>query len=312
MKRLLARHSPLAILSVLCVVLAVLSPSFGTAENVKNLAQRTCTIAIMSMGELLVIITGGIDLSVGSVAALSGVAGAKVIADGGAPVAVGVLVGTLVGASVGLLNGFLVAKGRIQPFIATLGTMMVARGAALVLADGQPVYGLPPAFRWLGGAGGWGVPVVITLIIVAAITVLLNTTRLGRAIYATGGSMQGARLSGLRVARTLLIVYTLSGMCAGFGGMMEASRVSVADPSGAEGYELDAIAACVIGGASLMGGEGAALGPLAGALIMGVLVNFCNLEDIPPYWQRIIVGTLVVALVFYDNWRKRRAGLLRD
>lgn len=321
MKQFVAKHSPLFILAALCIGLAIYSPEFRSSSNLQSVAARTSEIGVLATGVLLVILTGGIDLSVGSVAALGGVAGCmamKYLAGGTleqAPhlaVVIGILTGAGLGFCCGLINGLLTTLGRIPPFIVTLGMMMVARGAALILAEGKPVYGLPPSFYWLGGGKGWWAPVLVTLSIVILFTIVLNYTRFGRSLFAIGGNMQAARLSGLPVDRCRTAAFVISGALAGFAGVMLASRTSVAAPTAAEMYELDAIAACVIGGASLMGGEGSALAALAGALIMMVLRNFCNLQDIQPYWQSVLVGTLIVALVFYDNWRKRRAGLLGD
>ncbi|NIA16130.1 MAG: ribose ABC transporter permease [Nitrospiraceae bacterium] len=327
MKRFLARHSPLLILAALCIVLALLSEDFRRPGNLQRVAYRTAVIGIIATGQVLVIITAGIDLSVGSVAALAGVAGCMTMKGMGVPidegpgaelaisnfaVFVGVIVGTLTGLVCGAANGLLVTKGKIQPFIVTLGMMMVARGLALLLSNAVSISGLPESFKHLGGSRGWYIPVAITVLIALVFAVALAFTRFGRAIYATGGNRSAARLSGVPVDRVRLYAYSLCGLLAGFAGVMLASRTAVAQPTAAEGYELDAIAACVIGGASLMGGEGGCIGALAGALIMKVLVNFCNLVGFDVFWQKILVGALIILLVFYDNVRKRRAGLLRE
>jgi len=314
----LARHSPLVILAGLCLALAVLSPEFRQLNNLQQVAMRTCVIAVIATGQVLVIITAGIDLSVASVAALSGVCAARVMTESGLPWPVGALTGIAVGLFCGAVNGALITKGRIPPFIVTLGMMMIARGAALLVAGAKSVFGLPDGFLYLGGSreiggmAGWWLPVGLTVLISITFAVVLTQTRFGRAIYAIGGNIESARLSGIPVDRVRIIAYTLCGGLAGFGGLLLAARTSIADPSGAFAYELDAIAASVIGGASLMGGEGGALGVLAGALIMNVLVNVCNLNDISVYWQQVLVGSLIIALVYYDSVRKRRAGLLKD
>ena len=327
MKRFLARHSPLLILAALCIVLAIISEDFRRPGNLKNVALRSAVVGIIATGQVLVIITAGIDLSVGSVAALAGVAGCLTMKEMGVPIGegpgaelaissfavlVGVVVGTLTGLACGATNGLLVTKGRIQPFIVTLGMMMVARGLALLLSDAVSVSGLPDSFKYLGGSRDWRIPVAMTVAISLIFAIALAFSRFGRAIYATGGNRSAARLSGVPVDRVRLYAYSLCGLLAGFAGVVLASRTAVAQPTGAEGYELDAIAACVIGGASLMGGEGGCIGALAGALIMNVLINFCNLVDFDVYWQKILVGALIILLVFYDNMRKRRAGLLRE
>lgn len=311
MARLIARHFPLIFFAILCGAMALSTDSFSNQDNLQNVSYRTAVIAIIATGQLLIILTGGIDLSVGSVAALAGVAGCLAMKHG-APTPIGILAGTLTGLACGLINGTLITKGRIPPFIVTLGMMMAARGIALVLSKGVPVFGLPETFRWLGGTKAWWVPVLIMLIITLNAVIALNLSRFGRALYAIGGNRNAARLSGLPVDRDLTLAYTACGALAGFAGMMLASQTSIGAPTAAEMYELDAIAACVIGGASLMGGEGGAVGALAGALIMQVLRNYCTLQNVEIYWQQILVGALIVALVYYDNYRKRRAGLLND
>lgn len=324
MKRFLARNSPLVILAGLCVVLAVISEDFRSAGNLQSVAYRTAVVGVTATGQCLVILTAGIDLSVGSVAALSGVAACLTMKALGAETEVppgaalyaamwaGVIAGTAVGLFCGAVNGLLVTQGRIPPFIVTLGMMMVARGVTLLLCKGVAVSGLPDAFGYLGGAKGWYIPVSITAVIAAVFAVLLAFTRFGRAIYATGGKLSAARLSGIPVNRVRLAAYSLCGLLTGFAGVMLASRTAIAAPNAAEGLELDAIAACVIGGASLMGGEGGSLGALAGALIMNVLVNFCNLKNFDVYWQKVLVGALIIILVYYDNFRKRKAGLIKE
>ena len=312
MKKILARHSPLVILAGLCVVVAVLSPEFRDPRNLQSVAQRTAVVGIVATGQTLVILTAGIDLSVGSVAAVSGVVACLLMRDVAVPVPLAVIAGALTGLACGLLNGFFVTKGRIPPFIVTLGMMMVARGATLILSGGRQVSGLSDAFAYLGGAKGWWIPVCITLTIAVVASIVLSMTRFGRALYAIGGNLTAARLSGVPVELIRGAAYALCGLLTGFAGVMLASRTSIASPNAGEGLELDAIAACVIGGASLMGGEGSAISSLAGALIMNVLVNFCNLKDINVYWQSVLVGSLIVILVYYDNSRKRRAGLLKE
>ncbi len=310
MKRFIARHSPLFILAGLCVCLALYSETFRTTSNLQSVAGRASTVGVIALGQLLVVLTAGIDLSVGSVAALSGVVGCLAM-KAGVPMPLGVLIGCGVGALCGAINGTLVAKGKIAPFIVTLGMMMVARGLALRISGGNPIFGLPESIGWLGGTKEWSVPVIIVVILCAVCTVSLRFTRFGRSLYSVGGNRQAARLSGVPVDHVLIRAYTLCGLLAGFGGMMLAAKTSIGSPTAAEMYELHTIAACVIGGASLMGGEGGAVGAVAGALIMYVLQNFCNLENYDTSWQQVLVGVLIVALVFYDTMRKRRAGLLK-
>ncbi len=310
MKRFIAKHSPLFILAGLCILLAMWNDDFRQPGNLQTVASRTSIIGVIAIGQLMVILTAGIDLSVGSVAALSGVIGCLAMTKG-VPMPVGVAIGCWIGMICGAINGTLVAKGRIAPFIVTLGMMMVARGLALLISGGKPIFGLPPSFLWLGDAKDWRVPVLIVAVLCIGFTFMLLFTRFGRSLYAIGGNKQASRLSGVPVDKVLILAYTLSGLMAGLGGMMLAAKTSIGSPTAAEMYELDTIAACVIGGASLMGGEGNAVASVAGALIMFVLRNFCNLEDLDPYWQQVLIGVLIVVLVFYDTTRKRKAGLLK-
>jgi ribose transport system substrate-binding protein/ribose transport system permease protein len=319
MKRFLSKHSPMVILAVLCIVLAVVSSDFRKPGNLKQVAYRTPVFGIMASGQTLVILTGGIDLSVGSVGALGSTTAARIMKEttdrglgAGTAITLGILAGLGAAVLCGTISGALVAYGRIPPFIATLGVMMGARGATHLVSGGHNIGGLPAEFAYLGGTRGWWIPVSIMLAVMAALTVVLVATRLGRSVYATGGNNESARLSGISVDKVKMFVYIMCALLAGFAGIVESSRSSIAQTTACEGYELEAIAACVIGGTSLMGGEGTVIGAVAGALIMQVLVNFCNLVNISPYWQKILVGALVVALVLYDTYRKRRAGLLRE
>lgn len=310
MLRFLSKHLLIIVMAAACALLVVFSPEFLLAGNLTNVARRVSAIAVMASGEMLVILTGGIDLSVGSVAALGQMVSGKAIKDWNFPIAVGFALGTATGAVCGLINGLLVTKGRIPSFIVTLGMMLAARGAALGLTDGMRISGFSSEFKWLGGADNWGVPFITTILIVLVLTVVLVYTRFGREIYAVGGNLTGARLSGINVDRVRIGAYTLCGTLAAFGGIMLASRSGVCDPTSADGLELSAIAACVVGGASLLGGEGSAIGALLGALVIMVLVNICQLQGMENEVQRIVIGVLIVVLVFIDNLRKRRAGRL--
>jgi len=312
MKKTLARYSPLIILAGLCVLMAFSSSQFRTTGNLQNVAYRTSVVSIMATGQVLVILVAGIDLSVGSVAALAGMVACVLMKKHGVPVPLGIAAGVATGFACGMVNGILTAKGRIPPFIVTLGMMKVARGATLLLSGGLSVANLPDSFMYLGGAKAWWIPVAITVAITIFFSIQLTFTRFGRALFATGGNLNAARLSGINVDWVRIVAFTICGLLAGFAGVVLASRTSIAAPTAGEGYELDAIAACVIGGASLMGGEGGSIGTLAGALLMNVLVNFCNLKDLDPYWQQLLVGVLIIALVYYDYVRKRRAGVLKE
>jgi ribose/xylose/arabinose/galactoside ABC-type transport system permease subunit len=311
-KQFISRHALILALALICAGLAIFTPSFLTPSNLTNLARRISAVSVIAAGETLVIITAGIDLSVGSVAALSAVVAGLTIKEYGFNVPLGILAGASAGLACGLVNGVLSTKGRIPSFIVTLGMMLAARGAAHLLTGGSRISGLPQGFRFLGGTESWYVPFIVMLLIVGAFAVFLRNTRFGREIYATGGNLSGARLSGIPVDRVRIGAFSLGGLLAGFGGILMASRAGVADPTMAQGMELDAIAACVVGGASLMGGEGGAVGALIGALIIGTLINICQLNGMTDEWQRIFVGALIIILVYFDNLRKRRAGKLKD
>ncbi len=312
MRQFISRNALILLLGVVCICLAIFTSSFLTPNNLTNLARRISAVSIVAVGETLVIITAGIDLSVGSVAAFSAVVAGRTIQNYGFPVPLGIVCGVLAGLGCGMVNGLLATKGRIPSFIVTLGMMLAARGGAHLLTGGSRISGLPQGFRFLGGTESWYVPFIVTLLIVAVFGVFLLHTRFGREIYASGGNLTGARLSGINVDRVRIGAFALCGMLAGFGGVLLASRTGVADPTMAEGMELDAIAACVVGGASLMGGEGGAVGALIGALLIGILINICQLNGMSDEWQRIVVGVLIVVLVYIDNMRKRRAGKLKD
>lgn len=321
-RHFVAKHFPLFILAAIVITFAIVSPHFRKWNNMSEVMARTTFVGVLAMGQLLVILTGGIDLSVGSIAAVAGMVGCMCMKTDGLEaiwasspalvVAVGLIAGTLTGLLCGAVNGVLVAKGKIPPFVVTLGMMMAARGAARLLSGGQNISALPKGFEWVGGAVVWYVPVCIMLGITLVCALMLNFSRFGRYLYAIGGNREATRLSGIAVDRMRILAFSICGMAAGFGGMIMASRTNIGNPNAAEMSELDAIAACVIGGASLSGGEGGAFTALAGALIMAVLNNFCILQGINDNWQRVTIGTLIIGFVFYDNLRKRRVGLLKE
>ncbi len=299
---------PLFTLVVLSAALTILSPYFLTVDNLFAIGLQMAVVAIMAIGEMMVIISAGIDLSVGSILALSGIVATEAMIHhvGMVPA---MLLGILVGGIGGWLNGVLIAKGNIPPFIATLGTMGIARGLALIFTGGIPVFGLPKAFEfWGGGHILHVVPVPLVVLLVLAVLghILLQHTRFGRYTYAIGGNMEAARLSGIPVARYLIGIYTLAGFLYGVAGIILASRLSTGQPTAGTGYELDVITACVVGGASLSGGEGKMLGAMIGALIMGIIRNGSNLLDISAFWQQVIMGTIIIAAVFADQYRRQK------
>jgi ribose/xylose/arabinose/galactoside ABC-type transport system permease subunit len=296
---------PLLGLLLLCIVLAMLSDRFLTINNLLNVTRQVSINAIISAGMTLVILTGGIDLSVGSVLALTGSITAGMLY-GGQAIFTAVLVGMAIGLALGIFNGLLITRGNIPPFIATLGTLTVARGLTLVYTEGRPITGMAETFRFLGGGylGGIPVPVIIMALIFVTVYIILKKTRLGRYIYAIGGNEEAARLSGINTKQILISVYALSGVLAGFSGIIMASRLNSAQPTAGAGFELDAIAAVVLGGTSLSGGVGTIGGTLIGALIIGILDNGLNLLNVSSFYQQVAKGIVILLAVFLDKKRK--------
>ena len=293
-------------LGVLCAVLWALTPHFLTVSNLLNVAQQTSINAIVAVGMTFVIISGGIDLSVGSIVALSGVVLGSLL-QGGQPLAVALAAALAVGLACGLLNGALVSVGGLPPFIATLGMMSVARGAALVFTEGRPVSGFEEAFRSLatGAIGFVPAPVAVMIAVYLAAHVVLTRTTFGRYVYAIGGNEEATRLSGVAVRFHKTAIYGVSGMMSAIAAIVLTARLNSAQPIAGTMYELDAIAATVIGGTSLMGGEGTLAGTLVGALIMGVLRNGLNLLGVSSFLQQIVIGGVIVGAVLVDTVLKR-------
>ena len=293
-------------LLVLILVVSFLSPNFFTADNLMNILRQTSVNAIIAVGMTLVILTAGIDLSVGSILALTGAfAAAMVGAD--LPVIIAIPAALLAGAALGGVSGAIIAKGKVQAFIATLVTMTALRGFTMVFTDGRPISTgfseTSDAFAVLGTGYWLGIPVPIWImaLVFALAWYLLNHTRLGRYIYALGGNESATRLSGINVARVKLAVYGLCGMLSALAGLIVTSRLSSAQPTAGMGYELDAIAAVVLGGTSLMGGKGRIMGTLIGALIIGFLNNALNLLDVSSYYQMIAKAAVILLAVMVDT-----------
>jgi ribose transport system permease protein len=302
------RFIPFASLIALCLIIAVLTPKFLSMGNLGSVARQTAVITIMAMGMTMVMVSGGIDLSVGSIMALAGVAGAFALA-GGAPTLVGISTSIAAGAFCGLANGAAIATLRIPPFIVTLGAMGIYRGITLLITDGKAVVGLPTKFGYLAEGNLLGlipVPLLIIVAVALAIHFLLSRTRLGRYCYAIGSNVEAARYAGVRVARCQIIFYLILGALAGLAGAIEAARLVTGQPTAGEGYELRVIAAVVIGGGSLSGGQGTVTGTIIGALIMGVLANGANLLGIPSFTQQIIIGAIIILAVTFDEFQRRR------
>ena len=309
-KQLLQGRDSGTILSllVLCSVLSAVSPHFLTLPNLVNVAQQSTIIAIIAAGMTFVIISGGIDLSVGSLVALSGLVAADVL-QRGVSVPLAVLLALLTGFAAGIVNGVLVARAHLPPFIATLGTMSVARGGALMYVGGGSISGFGSDFRFLAHDAIVGVPVpVVMMVLVFAVGhVVLTKTRLGRYAYAIGGNETAAVLAGINVRMYKTLIYGICGMLSGLAAVVLTARLNSAQSVAGTMYELDAIAATVIGGTSLLGGRGTMVGTLIGALIMGVLRNGLNLLDVPSYVQQVVIGSVIIAAVYIDLSLKRRA-----
>ncbi|MDK2886856.1 MAG: ribose transport system permease protein [Thermosipho sp. (in: thermotogales)] len=283
------------------IFFAFLSDRFLTLSNFINVFRQVSIQAIIAFGMTLVIISGGIDLSVGSVFALSAVVMASVLKGGS--VLLGVLVALLVGALLGSINGVIVAKGKIQPFIVTLATMAIARSLTLVFTQGMPITGFPSSFRYIGRGDilGIPVPVIIMFGIFAIIFYISMFTKLGLYTYAIGGNETAAKLSGVKVDKYKIIIYMLSGLLSAIAAIILTARLNSAQPTFGTGYELDAIAAVVLGGASLAGGKGTVIGTLFGALIMGILNNGLNLLNVSPFYQQAVKGIVILIAVLIER-----------
>lgn len=322
-KDLFQKFAALASLFGLTVVFALVSDAFLTVGNGMTIALQVTSIAYLGIGATCVIITGGIDLSVGAILALSGVVAALAVRSG-ASVPVGMLAGVLVGALCGLVNGVAVTWLRLPPFIATLGMMLVARGVALQITDAKAIGGLGDSFAELGNGSLWRVvtvaadgfpdvhfpgipyPVLLMVLLAVAVAVMLNRTTLGRHLYAIGSNSEAARLSGVNLRGVTLFAYILSGTLAGLTGCVLASRLVTAQPSEGLMYELDAIAAAVIGGTSLSGGVGTISGTVIGAFVIGILRNGLNMGGVSAFTQQIVIGLVILLTVWIDQMRHRR------
>ena len=285
----------------LCLVLWILTPHFLTVSNLLNVAQQTAINAIIAVGLTVVIISGGIDLSVGSLVALSGVVLASALQHGW-PVPLAILAALGIGAGCGLVNGLLITLGRLPPFIATLGLMSVARGGALLYTEGRPISGFGASFRWLATGELWLVPmpVVVMIVVYALGHFVLQRTLFGRNVYAIGGNEEAALLSGVPVRFHKTMAYAACGLLSALASVVLTARLNSAQPIAGINYELDAIAATVIGGTSLMGGQGSVIGTLIGALIMGVLRNGLNLLSVSSFVQQVVIGAVIILAVLMD------------
>ncbi|TDQ32165.1 ABC transporter permease subunit [Aureibacillus halotolerans] len=304
----LQKLGPFIGLFIIFIVLSILSPNFLTLDNLLNVLRQISINALIAFGMTFVILTGGIDLSVGSILALAGALTAGLMASGVDPV-IAVLVGLLAGALMGAFNGFIIAKGKIAPFIATLATMTIFRGITLVYTEGMPISGFTDSmFFTLLGRGyffGIPVPVLIMLLSFGVLYFILRKTTFGRRTYAIGGNEEASILSGIKTGRMKIWIYSLTGTLSALAGIILASRLNSAQPTAGATYELDAIAAVVLGGTSLSGGRGWIFGTLVGALIIGVLNNGLNLLNVSSFYQQVVKGGVILLAVLLD--RKKEA-----
>ncbi|MBV6430509.1 MAG: Ribose import permease protein RbsC [Bryobacteraceae bacterium] len=304
---MIQRLLPFFTLFGLFVILAVASPDhFLTKTNLSSVVRQTAVINLMALGMTLVIVAGGIDLSVGSILAMGGLLGTMVMKEN--PIWLGVMTGILAGGLCGLANGLLTTQLRINPFIVTLGTLGIFRGVTLIISNGLPVHEIPQAFSYLGEGNLLGVPFVLWVLVAcaASVHIVLEHTRLGRYTFSIGSNEAAAFYTGIPVSFHTTAVYAICGALTGLGGMIEASRLMTGQPTAGQGYELQAIAAVVIGGGSLRGGEGSVVGTLIGAFIMGLLANGSDLLGISPYVQQAIIGAVIILAVSFDEFSKRK------
>lgn len=309
----LARFQSLIALFVLCLVISLLSDKFFTVTNGWNVMRQISVNICIATGMTLVILTAGIDLSVGSVLALCGAITASLLKNGiempsqnlyiGFTLLGGALAGILVGALLGFFNGWTITKFKVPPFVATLAVLTIARGLTMLWTKGFPISGLGESFAYIGTGWFLGIPLPVWIsgIIVLIMVFLTQKTRFGRYIYAIGGNENAARLSGIKISRVKMAVYAISGALAAIGGIIVTSRLDSAQPNAGITYELDAIAAVVIGGTSLSGGKGTIWGTVLGAIIIGVLNNGLVLLDVSPFWQQVVKGLVILVAVIIDK-----------
>jgi len=304
----LRRYGLIVALGTVCGTLAVLKPTFFSAANLVNIVRQVSINGLLAVGVTLVLLTGGVDLSLGSVVALAGVVAASLAQPGDGPVILAIAAGIGAGLACGLINGAVITSGGVAPFIATLGMMTAARGLALVWSSGRPVSNLQPAFTRLGGdLGGVPIPTLILAGVAAAAWAALVWTPWGRHVYAVGSSEAAARVAGVRVARVKLAAYGLCGALAGLAGVVLAARITTGQPNAGIAYELDAIAAVVIGGTSLSGGVGGVGGTILGVLLLGVINSGLDQLNVSAYYQQIIKGVIIVGAVWLDRRARRES-----
>lgn len=296
------------ILLFVIVFFSIMSQSFMTSRNILNICRQVSMIGICSVGMTMVLLTGGIDISVGSIIALSGVVAAKLIAENMWPIFPAMVVGVVIGVICGIISGVMVAKFDVPALIATLAMQSIARGIAFILTQGIPVYGLPEQIRVLGQGYFLNIPIPVYIMVLMFFIGwwLLEQTTFGRHVYAIGGNEEVARLSGINVMMRKLQIYAFSGFFAGLSGIIMLSRVNSGQPNTSEGFEMDVITAAVLGGVSVAGGQGKIVNVIAGVLIMGMLGNGMTLMNLDEYWQWVTRGAVLLFAVAFDNWSRKR------
>lgn len=293
---------------VICFILSLITPQFLTVSNWTIIITQVSINALLAFGVTFVIITGGIDLSLGSIVAVSGIVAAMMAHPDTYPVIVPIVAGLLAGVFVGAFNGFVITKSKIAPFIVTLGTMTIGRGLALILSKGRPVSNLSDSFNFIGGGNVFGIPFPIIVLVVAfgICAIILKKTILGRYIYAVGGNEQAAKAAGINVNQIKMAVYSICGLLSGLAGILLTSRITTGQPNAGAGFELDAIAAAIIGGTSTSGGTGTMTGTLIGALLIGVISNGLDLLNVTSYYQQVVMGVIIIGAVVLDSWNQKR------
>lgn len=308
LKNNMAILGPLAGLIIFSIILGLISDNFFTLGNMLNLLRQVSVNALIAFGMTFVILTAGIDLSVGSTLALGSALTAGLLTSGMDPI-LAVFIGLLIGFILGAINGLIITKGKVAPFIATLATMTIYRGATLVYTDGMPITGLSDsfAFEMIGKGYLFGIPfpVIIMVVVFIILYFVQRKTVFGRQVYAVGGNEEAAKLSGIKTDRVKLWVYSITGMLAVLAGIIISSRLDSVQPTAGTSYELDAIAAVVIGGTSLAGGRGRIVGTLVGALIIGVISNGLNLLNVSSFYQQIVKGAIILVAVLFDRSQKK-------
>lgn len=305
--RILRSYGIVIAFLIICAVMTILSPVFLTLTNIRNVVRQSSIFGVMAIGMTFVILTGGIDLSVGSVLAIAGAIAAGML-KGGAGMLPVVALALVIGIGCGLANGLIITIGRIAPFVVTLGMMSIARSLTLIYTKGYPISGFSGPFRFIGGGDVASIPfpIIVFALTVVVAWLILTQTRLGRYTYAIGGNEETVKLSGIDSNRYKVIVYVISGITAAMSALILTSRLNSAEPVAGQGYELDVIASVVIGGTSLSGGTGSVWGTLIGALLIGVINNGMNLLGISPYFQLLVKGLIIIGAVLLDRLRQEQ------